>query len=102
MVFSQKPYYLLMKAELMEITEEMAGDKELSEKLMKNFNAINDLVEKREKAIFSRLGEIKRDLIAELEASIDNWGTNLKADLESKMNAVFKKYGIDPDVIVES
>ena len=107
-----------MKAVLAPITEIILDDKnKLAETLNQNFSAINDMAEEREKAIFSRLSEIKSDLSVELKTSIDNWGANLKAELgasidtwatglhaelESKMNEIFRNHGIDPDVIVES
>lgn len=87
-----------MKAELTVITELIMEDKEkLAKALNDNFNAINDMAETREKAIFTRLGEIKRDL----STQIDTWSNSLKADLEQTMDdkiaALAKDLGRDPN-----
>src|ERR1700751_3335765 len=52
-----------MKVELIEITAEMVGNhKELAKALMKNFNAINNMAEKREKLIIARLDKMQTQI----------------------------------------
>lgn len=82
-----------MKVELTEITAEMTGNEELAKAINTNLKAINDMAEKREMVIFSRLREMQNKtdnrfdkLDAKLELLLGHFEIEIPKDLLTDSN----------------
>jgi len=89
-----------MKVELLEITKEMAGSEELAAAIMTNFNRLNDMADKRDGLILSKIGTVKRDILNKLDDFGHKNDENI-VEVKSMLLLIMNSLGIDPRLIQE-